>query len=203
MFGIVSISTSPLLNPYCKARREKAEKEGVDCICLRCFSIAGLEYKQNNQPKLARNTELLTTVKLEQSEIPLVDSASGYLRFESFGDLINTTQVKNYFNIALKNSHLKAALWTKNPGIIRKAIKEGAIKPANLTIVYSSPIVGTPAAYESILRLFPFIDKVFTVYTKKQSADLNIDINCGARSCATCGRCYENKGGAFVNELLK
>lgn len=54
-----------------------------------------------------------------------------------------------------------------------------------------------------VSETYDFIDKVFTVYDKKFAKKAGIEINCGGRKCADCGRCYENYGGKVVNELKK
>ena len=48
---------------------------------------------------------------------------------------------------------------------------------------------------------YEFIDKVFTVYDDANAGGVNI--NCGARDCATCGRCYLKNDTVFINEKLK
>ena len=62
---------------------------------------------------LERNTKILTGRILKEAEIPMINAS--FFRFESFGDLINVTQVINYFHICKKNKHVHFALWTKNP----------------------------------------------------------------------------------------
>jgi hypothetical protein len=44
---------------------------------------------------------------------------------------------------------------------------------------------------------------VFTVYDKAYSKQHNVEINCGARNCLTCHKCYEHNDIFFVNETLK
>lgn len=118
-----------------------------------------------------RNAEILTASVLPVVVLPLIPVK--YFRFEAFGDLINASQVINYFNIAKKNPETLCALWTKNPHIVAKAIEQGHDKPANLQIVLSSPIINK--AIKS--TRYPFIDKIFTVYDKTGAKAVNI--NCG------------------------
>lgn len=193
MAGVSSLSTSPLCNGLCKAR---TQVDGM--ICAHCYSMTMQKRFKGLQEALKKNADILTTYIFEPDEMPRLFSETGYFRFEAFGDLINEIQVVNYFNMARYNPQMKCALWTKNPWIIASAIRKyGIEKPANLTIIGSSYYVNKPMTYEA----FPFIDKVFTVYDKAHAA--NVDINCGGRSCAECGRCYENYGGRVVSELLK
>jgi len=108
----------------------------------------------------------------------------------------------NYFNICTVNPSVTFALWTKNPGIIAKAIKNGAVKPENIVIILSSPMLNESFNFTFVSRVFPFVDKVFTVYDKKTIAEQGININCGSRDCATCRRCYSRNTEAMVYEQL-
>lgn len=193
MSGMQSISTSVLANPTCQKRRNV---EGS--ICSHCFAANMMKMYGNNFEKcFSKNLDILTGSILEV--LPQITSI--YFRLESFGDLANWIQAANYLNIARMNPTTKFALWTKNPRFIAEAIRNGFKKPANLQIIYSSLFVNRcnlPKGYD-------FIDKVFTVYDKETAKDINI--NCGARSCFTCHRCYsKNPKGVkiqFINEILK
>lgn len=194
MSGLHSLSTSVTVNPYCLRRQAKG-----DSICAHCFCASMMKlYKALNEAT-TRNAEILTASILPVSVLPLIPVR--YFRFESFGDLINTNQVINYFNIARKNPDTLCALWTKNPHIIAKAIEAGHSKPVNLQIVLSSPFVNKAIKTTK----YEFIDKIFTVYDKQTAKAVNI--NCGARSCLNCGRCYRpNPDGAkiqYINEILR
>lgn len=194
MAGLHSLSTSVTVNPFCIKRQQKG-----DSICAHCFAASMMkQYKQLNEVN-SRNAEILTASVLPFEVLPLIPSR--YFRFESFGDIINANQVINYFNIAKKNPDTLCALWTKNPHIVARAIEIGHDKPANLQIVLSSPFVNKAIKATK----YAFIDKIFTVYDKQAAQAVNI--NCGARSCLACGRCYRpNPDGAkiqYINEILK
>lgn len=194
MNGLHSLSTSVNANPYCINRQKKGNS-----ICAHCFAASMMkQYKALNEAT-TRNAEILTASILSFDVLPLIPVR--YFRFESFGDLINTNQVINYFNIAKKNPDTLCALWTKNPHIVAKAIEMGHSKPTNLQIVLSSPLVNKPIKATK----YAFIDKIFTVYDKQAAKAVNI--NCGARSCLACGRCYRpNPNGEqiqYINEILK
>lgn len=195
MEGLAGVTTSVLENPYCKARR------GIcGMICAKCYAAAGLSYKASVRECYARNTAALTTQIIPKEDLPRLYSETGYFRFESFGDISTEMQVVNYFNMAEVNPHMKCALFTKNPWLIRAAMKNyGIKKPQNLVIVGSSYFTDKAMNFDA----YDFIDKVFTVYTKQYAAENGVEIQCGGRSCAECGRCYENYGGRYVNELLK
>ena len=204
MIGMISCSTSVELNPYCQARR----KNCPGGICEHCFSASQLERYILQSNKLKKAHMFFTTCRIYPEDVPQIKlSDYKYFRFESFGDLSNVLQFMNYCTIA---STLKqnCALWTKNPGIIKNAIDNySAIIPGNMHIVLSSLYVNNPVTIEYLIahEYMGFISAVFTVYTKEYAAQNNININCGARSCLTCGCCYNLNSHKikFVNELLK
>ena len=152
---------------------------------------------------LHRNTEILTGSIIDSEKLPFINAHS--FRFESFGDLNNAIQVINYFNICTKNPCVNFAIWTKNPVYINEAIKiHGYKKPDNLVIIYSSPMINNPVKLERIKKIFPFIDKVFTVYTSEQAAEEhNATINCGSKNCIECLACYRHNNVTVISELLK
>lgn len=200
MHGIWSISTSCLMNSRCLARMLNGES-----ICAHCFSASMNGNYDALRVKLMRNTVLLNSVELTPDMIPEIRCKSKMFRFESFGDLVSPLQVKNYFTIAQaiedQGRGVICALWTKNPDIIAKAIEMyGIKKPGNLQIILSTLKVNdTPAAVE-----YEFIDKVFTVYDPEFIEANNININCGARDCSTCKRCYTKHDGIeYISEKLK
>lgn len=192
MEGMASLSTSPLCNKYCEMRHANKTT-----ICGHCFSEQMNARFKNLREKLIRNTEFLTTYELKPEQIPFINRT--IFRLESFGDLNNTLQVKNYFTIANANPGTTFTLWTKNPWLIDEAMKTyGIDKPDNFIIILSSILMNTPN--ESIT--YGFIDKVFTVYDKEHAESVNI--NCGARKCVECRRCYTKTDSIeYVNELLK
>lgn len=197
MNGVASLSTDINSNKICQLRR----KNGAS-ICALCFSSRMWDdqtgrYRTNNAA-FKRNTEILCNRLLDAAEIPYIDPARWPLfRFEAYADIQSVTQVLNYFKIARLNPGVKFALWTKNPGFVARALRI-VPKPENLQIVLSSLAVNHPAR-----AAWPFIDKVFTVYSDASRAN----INCGARSCMSCRRCYEkNPAGVDVlqvSELVK
>lgn len=195
MSGIPCISTSVALNPICAARAKNP-----DSICAHCFAAATVARYTKLGEHLAENTATLTA-PLREEDIPLFNYTVNMVRFEAFGDTNNATQAANYFKIAAANPCVRFAVWTKNPKHYELAIAGGAVKPPNLIIVYSSPLLNKPET--SVFERYPFIDKVFTVYDKKTIAEKNIIINCGARSCGSCGLCYFDRAIKEVNEQLK
>lgn len=193
MSGMQSLSTSCLCNKNCLNRVENA-----DLVCSHCYAQRQMKMYKNLEKCLKKNTEILTTRLLTDEEIPLINAA--FFRFESFGDLNNEIQVVNYFRICKRNKHVKFALWTKNPWIIAETINNGENKPRNLQVIYSSPYLDK---CDNKLNKYPFIDKIFTVYTKEHIKENNIEINCGAKSCLSCHKCYVKSKEIYINEKCK
>ena len=189
MAGMQSLSTSCRSNKNCE-RFSKIEGS----VCQKCYAQRMMKMYKNMDPCLERNAELLTESVIPDENLPNINAA--YFRFESFGDLHNTTQVVNYFNICKKNPDTNFALWTKNPALISPVADQ---KPENLQIVFSSLFLNTVADAEK----FPFVDKIFTVYDKETIERDGVEINCGARSCLKCHRCYKAGGDRYINEKLK
>ena len=191
MKGMVSLSTSCACNPSCKEYSKDVNK-----ICSHCYAQRQMKRYSNMELCLEKNTKILTTKILSDCEIPSVNSL--FFRFEAFGDLINEIQVINYFNICNKNPNTKFALWTKNPHIIKKTIDLGYTKPNNIQIILSSPYINVIANNK-----YDFVNKIFTVYDKKTIEQNNIHINCGAKNCLSCHKCYEKNEIVYINEKLK
>jgi hypothetical protein len=191
MAGMASISTAVTTNERCA---KNAQIPGS--ICQKCFAAKQMKIYPSMEKPMVENQRILTSEILPAEKLPIINNL--YFRFESFGDLNNATQVKNYFNICYKNPKVKFALWTKNPDYIAAAIRDGYEKPANLNIVLSSLFVNKERK-----NVFDFVDKVFTVYDPQYIEENNISINCGARNCFTCGLCYEKNDVSIINEKLK
>lgn len=192
MSGMQSLSTSCLCNPYCQQYAKDPEK-----VCSHCYATTQLKMYTKMQPCLEKNSEILCNRILKKNEMPLLNAA--YFRFESFSDLSTEIQVINYFNICKANKHTNFALWTKNPFLIQKAIDNGHKKPKNLQIVLSSHYMNI----QSDPSQWDFVDKVFTVYDKKYIKEHDVEINCGARSCLGCKKCYLKNKEVYINEKLK
>ena len=190
MKGMQSISTSCKTNPFCE---EHAKVDGS--ICQKCYAQRQMKMYTNMSACFEKNAEILTNEILKDEDLPKLNCQ--YFRFEAFGDLINKTQVLNYFNICKKNPGVKFALWTKNPWLITEVADQ---KPDNLQIIVSSLFINSAM---QIGPSYTFVDKVFTVYDKKTIEKENIDINCGARNCLECHKCYEHNGIKYINERLK
>ena len=198
MEGMASLSTSPLLNTFCKAR---CKCKGT--ICSQCYSLSMQKRYSELSKCLKNNYAVLTREIIPVEKMPIVN----YLmfRFESFGDVQNETQLINYLNLCARNPRTQFTIWTKNMGIFDRLFTRGYKgveyrKPKNLIIIVSSPVVNMRVN----LKRYPYADKVFTVYTEEYAKGAGISINCGARSCASCQMCYNRANRVkYVNEILK
>ena len=203
MSGMLSLSTSPLMNNRCKARAACGNSE---CICTHCYALAMQDMYDALSAKLMRNTEALTSELVPGSALPTINpDRHPAARIEAFGDLVNETQVINYIDLISTNPDVYFGWWTKNPDIIAEALYTGEYeKPENVKIIYSNPIIDKYVSLEEIQTRYPFIDAVFTVWSDEKTAAAHGQaINCGARHCMTCKKCYTNNGIAQINELLK
>ena len=201
MQGMVSVSSSALLNPFCMKRHNNG-----DSVCSHCYAIRMLNMYKGLREKAEKNTILWTETVYSDQYMPVLNCKK--FRFEAFGDIFCTNQVLNYFALCRKNPSVSFALWTKNPQVMWAALeKNGFKKPKNLVVIYSSPALNVPSANVRNLYVMPngkhMIDKIFTVYTKDKIQAGSVKINCGARNCAACGRCYSKRTGVLVNEKLK
>ena len=193
MTGFASLSTSPIVNTFCQ-NRSKCKGS----ICAMCYSMKMQKMYSKLDKVLIKNHRVLTSQIIPVEKMPIMN----YLMFrlEAFGDVQNETQIINYFNLCKRNPRVQFTIWTKNTAIFKRVFENGNRKPKNLIIIVSSPMMNTALKIEN----YPFADKVFTVYEKDYALNNGIKINCGSKSCAACGMCYnKNNRTVYVNELLK
>ena len=190
MAGMLAISTSCVENHFCACRMINPE-----LICFHCFARGIMINYAAAGEHGAQNADLLTTHIVPADLLPRFKRSVQIVRIEATGDVANVTQAINYIHIAQVNPHVTFAWWSKNPGIIDKAIK-AAGRPENVVFIASSPRLN-----EQERIRYSWIDKVFTVYDADHAG--TVEINCGARSCKTCRRCYSHDTERIINELLK
>ena len=191
MSGVLSISSSCLNNPRCLARMKNGES-----VCAHCFAANTAKRYAGLRKNLLENTETLADL-IPGGALPHFKKNVSMVRFESFGDLQNVNHARNFIRIAKINPHVKFALWTKNPDLLGQAVAiEG--KPENMMIIQSSVKLD-----QAEKPYGEFIDKVFTVYRPATIDAENIEINCGARDCASCAKCYLDKTIKDIREKLK
>lgn len=203
MRGMWSLSTSPLTNSRC-CHRSKCK----GAICSQCYSLSMQRRYHGLDHALRANSDILYHSVTPVNEWPVIVSKTKF-RLESFGDLATIVQAINYINFCLRNPAVNIAIYTKNPDILSAAFemvgggpKTG--KPANMIVNYSSPYVNivNDATYQ---RYEWMIDHVFTVVD-----EIGLDaiggpaaVNCGARSCDECERCYKHDGALHIWEVIK
>lgn len=203
MHGVISLSTFIGNNRFCLARRENCSGS----ICPYCYAASLTGQRAGLKNKLRRTHAILTNVELSKSDIPVLDSTIyKYFRFESFGDINNVLQVKNYNLIAAVNSDINFTWWTKNPGIIQNAIDNGMTLSNNIVVGLSSLYLNKPELDKA--QRYSFIRFLFTVYDDKYIEENNVIINCGAKHCISCGLCYKylhefKHGLQLINERKK
>lgn len=190
MSELSSLSTSNMNNPNCLAY-----KEIKGSICQHCFACTMCKRYSNLDNMLKRNADILTSRLLTADELPTIKTE--LFRFEAFGDLYNDIQLINYFNIAKANPNVHCALWTKNYHIVKRVIESGHDKPENLQIVVSSLFMNDELNIDG----YKYADKVFTVYDREHAEQ--VEINCGARDCNRCRKCYLDNEIKYIHELLK
>lgn len=196
--GIISLSTSNEGNLYCAALAKDPNN-----VCSKCYARKTIKMYPTLQRKLERNHALYEMVIPVEKWVKINANAYKMFRFEAFGDVRNVIQVINYFNFAKANPKVTFSAWTKQPQLYEAAILMGHGKPDNFILIYSSPRLN----HECNAKQWKSVDKTFTVYTydylKKTNAVPEF-INCGARSCKSCKRCYKHSDGVkHVREILK
>lgn len=193
--NVVSISTACTCNPICIARMRDGNS-----ICAHCFASAILEGSQGKRQAfvdaMEANYHLLTETVLPLDLLPVFPNVD-ICRIESFGDVANVTQAINYANTAFINPRVTFAWWSKNLQFLKDAFDAIGGKPSNVVVVQSSRMVNVVDDRD------PIADHVFTVYTKEYADAHGININCGARDCAFCRRCYAVNDEVYISELLK
>lgn len=208
MKDMISVSTTSACNANCQAMQNcpPIYVDGIkcDCICAICYAEAMIRIYKDLLAKLIHNAEILTTEIIPVHKWFVLDPVEHpCLRIEAFGDVANTTQVANYFNVANANPDIIVTAWTKRVGIYEQAVREGYAKPKNFVLIASSPYVNV----EIDIVKHPIVDKTFTVYSFDWivAHDLGPEfINCGARLCRACMKCYTlNNGIRHIHEILK
>jgi len=148
-------------------------------------------FRKNCRPSWQKNGELLSSTGLTEKQLPNIKTE--LCRFSAHGEIINRTHALNLFDIARANPSITFGFFTKRPNLVPTDET-----PDNVVMIYSSTKINETAALPN------GFDKVFSVFTEDFARENNIVINCGAKSCDTCRRCYSKTNGiTFVNEIIK
>lgn len=200
MRGMASVSTACTCNEHCK---EHAKVDGS--VCSVCYAQNQLAYQKSTDEHYTQCYTFFTNVDLTIEDIPVINRV--WFRIESFGDVDNERQERNYMLFAKKNPHCRFVQWSKNPWIIADALEHGTVKPDNYYIIVSSMFLNKAFTLEQLERAkwLSFVDAVFTVYTDEYIEEHNITINCGGNECITCLQCYTLEHGTvtYINERKK
>ena len=183
MKNIPSINVSSLSNSFCKLM--SANKKSV---CGKCYSNRYSKMRPLLEKKLLDNSELLSLNILSEEEVPSLNSR--FVRFNSFGEIINDIHYQNLIKIAKKNPFTTFGLWTKRSDIVMKYPKE-----PNIKYIYSVSMINGKKPPENVMEWF---DKVFIVHKK----DTKEEINCHG-ACINCLICYTNNPVKIINEKVK
>lgn len=185
-----------LLNEYIKKNPTATNAS----VCGFCFSDRQQDYMTSMKTPLERNHDILNGGVIHSDWLPILNDL--YFRVESFGDFSSIYAVINILNLIRKNKNTFFGVWTKNPIFFHKVFNGGRNeKPENCNIIYSSQFVNKATRIPEKYRYF--IDKTFTVYTKKYMKEKNITCNCGARACLTCLNCYTKNEIKNIREEIK
>lgn len=191
MEGFTSVNSSALVNPICNARRNV---EGS--VCQKCYASNLLNMRKGLRDNTATNGMILQTYLISEQAWSLLPVNTIYARIESFGDVANLTQARNYIRIIRSHPLTNWGIWSKNAAIWADAFKlEG--KPANCTYVHSSMMIGLIDTIPDAIA--EYTDHVFTVFPKKTVQQ----INCGGLHCLSCLRCYKKDTEFEVSEMIK
>ena len=178
----LSVNTSSLENSFCQIMGLKG-----DSVCSKCYSDRYAKMRPNLEKVLTTNSDTLSTRLLKDDEIPFFNAR--YVRFNSFGELINDIHYQNLLLIADKNPHTIFGLWTKRAKTVMKHKKR-----KNIKYIYSIREINSSKVSEKISNYF---DKIFAVKSKDGP-----EINCKGK-CINCLLCYTDNDTKFIYEKLK
>lgn len=183
--GLVSLSTSCLDEPFCKAQ---VYDESPDNICRKCYAVRALRgFRKTMRTKLAGNSALLNRPYFERpGRFPVAVA----LRLLSHGDITNNVQATNLYKIAsVAPEGMPVALWSKNWKAFRTAFAD---KPGRLVMLWSSKAIDA-------VDIKPVgFDKVFTVFRGEVPEGI---FKCPGK-CADCLVCYRHNDVTSVGITL-
>lgn len=221
MIFVLSLSTSNIGNCNCEKN-----KNIPGSICQKCFADSVENQYNALHENNMHNLEVLSSNILPYADImaiakevveALIKNGTHLFRLESFGDLANVTHCVNYIRLCSyisqyaeeRNYPVSIAWWTKQYHLFENAVtfitdKDMQYFRKDTNVILSSLFIGVEvprAAIEKVERWIGMKVKVFTVYNLPETHE---KINCGARSCTLCQRCYTKQNYTeYVAEALK
>ena len=98
MIDITSVNVSSQENTFCQSM-----VKAKNTVCTKCYSNRYSKMRPSLEKRLIENSKVLSEQLLSKTEIPLFNAR--YVRFNSFGEIINDTHYKNLIAIAQENPH--------------------------------------------------------------------------------------------------
>ena len=191
MENIRSISTNPLSNQFCQNMHDCGDDR---IICSKCYATALVGFRLTLQKHMEANSEVLSERVMTMEELPSYDDE--FMRFHSFGELINMNHVINIFNICYKNPLTQHTIYSKRCWMLEQMAH---LKPSNLKIIESNPVINS--VYE--VPKSPIADSVFNVVTPKY-LDMHPEYKATCKmACNSCRLCYTKNKLKFIVEMLK
>lgn len=181
MKGIPSVNTSSLKNKFCEvASKVKGS------VCSVCYSNRLTKFRKQLEIKITLNSKLLSERRLQEHELPAFNNL--FVRFNSFGEIINETHMENLIAIAERNPYTTFGLWTKRSDIVLKFRKRDNIK-----YIFSVSKLDGKIPKPEVLEYF---DKAFIVVSD------NTGVNCSG-ACLDCRLCYTDNDITIIKEQKK
>jgi hypothetical protein len=177
--GILSVSTSCLDAPFCRARRATATD---DDVCSVCYARASIVFRRGMDGRLRDNRKMLNRPYVAPDRFPMRVRGNDTvaLRLLSHGDVSSVHEANNLLRLARDApATLPIALWTKNVVAFQFATVE---PPPRLQYVYSS------RKLDVVEPLPGGFHRVFTVF--RPTTPMPDDVYaCGGR-CSEIGRAH-------------
>lgn len=176
--GILSVSTSCLDAPFCRARRATVTD---DDVCRICYARASIMFR-NMDDRLRDNRTMLNQPYVAPERFPMRDHGVDTiaLRLLSHGDVSSIREANNLLRLACDAPEtLPIAVWTKNVGVFHGATVAG---PKRMQFIYSS------AKLDIVEPLPGGFNRVFTVF--RTTTPMPRDIFACRGHCADCMVCY-------------
>lgn len=208
MDGIKCITSACTVNDHCKSLHTNG-------ICKHCYAFKYLNMRPTVRKCYEKNSNVLSN-DMDVAYMPTFRKGD-FVRFESFGDLINRNHIENYLLIAFKNPKTNFALFTKRRFMLENYFKDFEVKkPKNLAIVSSAYTLNddqNAELYASYLTNdnlgFKLIDTVFNVYTNDENIQKKDKLAMHTwqceKQCRFCLVCWHNTTAdlMLIKEHLK
>jgi hypothetical protein len=186
--GLRAINSDPTTNLFC-LQMNRTTKENQ--ICGHCYSLRMLRsYRKNCQPAFERNNKLFSG--RVQGGLPKFKEGE-YVRWNGHGELVGFEHYSWCLAIARANPKTTFALWTKQKKLVQDVHNAYIMRPKNLILIYSNPII------DDVMNQPPtWFDKVFNNVSEDHP-----DENCTGQKCKDCLLCYSKDTTDVIVEHVK